>query len=65
MLLQETCTWEPAVTGGGHFASVEDLDWDRGGGNFILSTSADQTTRLHAPWVKDGNYVSAVPAPVW
>ena len=65
MLLQETCTWEPAVTGGGHFASVEDLDWDRGGGNFILSTSVDQTTRLHAPWVKDGNYVSAVPALVW
>ncbi|KAL8579062.1 hypothetical protein ACOMHN_036001 [Nucella lapillus] len=55
--LQDSKLWEPAVTGGGHFGSVVDLDWDRGGGNFILSASTDQTTRLHAPWVKDGKYV--------
>ncbi|XP_076460767.1 elongator complex protein 2-like isoform X2 [Babylonia areolata] len=54
---KDTGMWEPAVTGGGHFGSVVDVDWDRGGGNFVLSASVDQTTRLHAPWVKDGEYV--------
>nr|KAG5714153.1 hypothetical protein BaRGS_018370 [Batillaria attramentaria] len=54
---QELNAWEPAVTGGGHFAGIQDMDWDRGGGNFVLTTSLDQTTRLHAPWVLDGKYM--------
>lgn len=36
------------VTGSGHFDEVEDLSWDTGG-QFVLSVSKDQTTRLHAP----------------
>ncbi|KAK7508595.1 hypothetical protein BaRGS_00000161 [Batillaria attramentaria] len=54
---KELNAWEPAVTGGGHFAGIQDMDWDRGGGNFVLTTSLDQTTRLHAPWVLDGKYM--------
>ena len=46
------------VTVGGHFDSVEDIDWDRNGGNFLLSASLDETVRLHAPWVKGGRQVS-------
>ena len=45
------------VTVSGHFDSVEDIDWDRDGGNFLLSASLDETVRLHAPWVKDGRQV--------
>ncbi|GFN75662.1 elongator complex protein 2 [Plakobranchus ocellatus] len=44
-------TWHPEVTGGGHFAPVADLSWAGGGGDYILTVSVDQTTRLHAPWV--------------
>ncbi|XP_048754110.2 elongator complex protein 2-like [Ostrea edulis] len=40
--------WKPVVTGGGHFDEVEDLDWDTDG-QFVLTVSKDQTTRLHAP----------------
>lgn len=67
-ILQETDRWEPYVTGGGHFGPVCDLAWSTkgqrslegdtssagGGGDFLLTLSADQTTRLHAPWV-DGD----------
>jgi hypothetical protein len=37
------------VTFGGHFGAVCDLCWDPKGA-FLISTSADQTTRLHAHW---------------
>jgi len=42
--------WKPGVIGGGHFGSVEDLIWDPLG-EFIITVSTDQTSRLHAPWV--------------
>jgi elongator complex protein 2 len=41
------------VTVGGHFGEVVDMQWEPGG-CFLLSVSADQTTRIHAPWVRDG-----------
>lgn len=45
--------WVPEVTGGGHFAPVTDLLWACDGGDYLMTTSVDQTTRLHAPWVYD------------
>ncbi|TRY73158.1 hypothetical protein TCAL_02201 [Tigriopus californicus] len=41
--------WKPFKTIGGHFGPVEDLDWERNG-RYLVSTSLDQTTRLHAPY---------------
>lgn len=47
--------WEPAVTVGGHFGEVVDLAWDPEDGMFVISVSADQTTRIHAPWCAKGS----------
>ncbi|KAI5730461.1 hypothetical protein M8J76_013864 [Diaphorina citri] len=42
--------WQPCVTVGGHFGPVRDIQWEPSG-QFIISVSEDQTTRLHAPFV--------------
>lgn len=43
----------PCVTLGGHFSEVVSCTWEPKG-EFLYSCSADQTTRIHAPW-KDRN----------
>ncbi|XP_014242346.1 probable elongator complex protein 2 [Cimex lectularius] len=43
--------WEPDVAMSGHRAGVVDIAWEREG-RYLLSTSLDETTRLHAVWKK-------------
>lgn len=43
--------WRPQVTVGGHFKEVTDLGWEPEG-EFLVTASNDQTTRIHAPWPK-------------
>ncbi|XP_076167663.1 elongator complex protein 2 [Ptiloglossa arizonensis] len=47
--LDNVRNWIPKSIPSGHFAEVVDLCWDPKG-RFLISTSADQTTRIHAPW---------------
>uniref|UniRef100_A0A1Y1LNG0 Elongator complex protein 2 n=2 Tax=Photinus pyralis TaxID=7054 RepID=A0A1Y1LNG0_PHOPY len=46
---KEGDSWDPVVTVNGHFNEVADLGWEPQG-EFLLSVSTDQTTRIHAPW---------------
>lgn len=41
--------WMPHFGVGGHVRSVTGISWSRKG-DYLLSTSSDQTTRLHAKW---------------
>ncbi|XP_044731551.1 probable elongator complex protein 2 [Chrysoperla carnea] len=43
-------TWNPDVIVGGHFNEVVDIAWEPQG-QFLLSVSTDQTTRLHGLWI--------------
>ncbi|CAG7732338.1 unnamed protein product [Allacma fusca] len=43
----EAWVLKPSVTG--HFGPISDLDYNRGG-QYIVTTSEDQTTRVHSPW---------------
>ncbi|KAJ0180242.1 hypothetical protein K1T71_003646 [Dendrolimus kikuchii] len=49
-LSEESGQWQPQVVTGGHFNAVEDLRWEPHRGRYIMSVSADQTTRVYAPW---------------
>ncbi|EAW08613.1 Elongator subunit ELP2 [Aspergillus clavatus NRRL 1] len=44
--------WLQALGITGHVRSVNGIQWEPTGG-YLLSTSADQTTRLHAEWLRD------------
>lgn len=52
--------WLPQVTVGGHFREVCDLAWEPVNGEFLVSVSADQTTRIHAPWSRNVEKVYVV-----
>ncbi|XP_076360831.1 elongator complex protein 2 isoform X2 [Tachypleus tridentatus] len=53
----ESDSWDPGVVWGGHFSAVQDLVWDPEG-EYLLSCSSDQTTRLHGPWVQESGELS-------
>ncbi|KAI3400831.1 hypothetical protein diail_1520 [Diaporthe ilicicola] len=52
---RDTSTWDQGVAVSGHTRAVTGLAWSRSG-DYLLSTSSDQTTRLHAPWPEDGRW---------
>ncbi len=47
--------WQSTVQLGGHSDRAVDIDWAAGGGEYLLSAGADQTTRVHAPWKPEGS----------
>ncbi|KAL2816386.1 6-phosphofructo-2-kinase-domain-containing protein [Aspergillus cavernicola] len=49
----EADIWTQTLGITGHVRSANGIQWEPSGG-YLLSTSADQTTRLHAKWLRDG-----------
>lgn len=45
--------WKQDVALSGHTKEVKAIAWSRNGA-YLLSTGSDQTTRLHAPWKRNG-----------
>ncbi|XP_063978697.1 elongator complex protein 2 [Diachasmimorpha longicaudata] len=50
---EELKRWIPRTAPSGHFSDVSDLHWDPYG-RYLITTSLDQTTRVHVPWRKTG-----------
>ncbi|XP_046845243.1 elongator complex protein 2-like isoform X2 [Xenia sp. Carnegie-2017] len=51
----ESGCWQAIATKSGHFAPVQDIDWEPENGEFLVSVSTDQTTRIHAPRQRSGS----------
>ncbi|CEJ80948.1 Putative Elongator protein 2 [[Torrubiella] hemipterigena] len=47
--------WKPCVSISGHTKAVTGISWSKNG-EYLLSTSSDQTTRLHAKWTSTGTW---------
>ncbi|EHK50714.1 uncharacterized protein TrAtP1_011258 [Trichoderma atroviride] len=47
--------WRPCIAISGHTKAVTGISWSKDGG-FLLSTSSDQTTRLHMKWKSHGTW---------
>ena len=45
--------WKSVVSITGHYGEVTSLAWEPNG-EYLITVSADQTARLHAPWKRDG-----------
>lgn len=46
-------SWRPEVTPKGHSDQAVDIGWDPKG-EYVMSVGYDQTSRVHAPWVRNG-----------
>lgn len=47
--VEEDDAWKPCIAVSGHTRAVTGVSWS-GDGSYLLSTSSDQTTRLHTRW---------------
>ena len=50
----DSFSWDTKWGVSGHVGSVNGIAWSTGGG-YLLSTSSDQTTRLHAEWISEND----------
>ncbi|KAI0977437.1 WD40-repeat-containing domain protein [Xylaria arbuscula] len=51
---KEEDQWTPQIGISGHTRAVTGIAWAKNG-DYLLSTSSDQTTRLHASWKRNGD----------
>ncbi|OAX77930.1 hypothetical protein ACJ72_07765, partial [Emergomyces africanus] len=51
----ETDLWSQDIGLTGHVRAVNGIEWEPTSGGYLLSTSSDQTTRLHARWERGGD----------
>lgn len=50
---EDSTFWAQKAAISGHVKSVNSIQWESEGG-YLLSTGSDQTTRLHAKWMRPG-----------